>query len=140
MNRWLEYEYVVATQSNQCEFPALNDLIMRRIEMSPRRWWIGIADADAILITLDDMAGLRSTDTPDLFEFDGNRPYFDRRMAKHHPHIGYCWLDQYVIAFADRAAQLSFNDDLGEERVLRCAYLPRAVEHGQPSRPQTVGS
>ena len=129
MNHWLEYDYFIATLPDQCELPALNDRIMSRIEMSPRRWWIGITDADATLIALDDMTGLRSTTKPDLFEFDGNRPHFDGWMAAHHPDIGYCWLDQYVVAFADRAAQLSFNDDLGE-RILRCAYLPRAVEPG----------
>jgi len=44
-----------------------------------------------------------------------------------HPKIAYRWLDQYVVAFADRAAQLSFNHDLGQ-RVLRAIHLPRMAQ------------
>ncbi len=126
MITWLEYDYLIATQPDQSEFPTLNDQIMCRIEMSPRYWRIGITDADAMLIVLDDVKGLRSTDQPNLFEFDGNRPAFDKWMADRHPDIAYCWIDQYVVAFADRAAQLSFDDDLGE-RVLRSVHLPRTM-------------
>jgi hypothetical protein len=124
MNDWLDYDYLIETQPGESEFPALNDEIMCRIEMSPRHFFIAITDNDALLIKMDDAVGLRMTKHSDLFEFDGNRLNFDDWMAKDHPDIGYCWVDQYVIGFADRAAQLAFNNDLGD-RVLRSVHLPR---------------
>ena len=123
---WLAYDYIIATRPDECEFPALNSQIMSRIEMAPCRWWIGITAADAMLSVMDDVKGLGLTDQPDLFEFEGDRPDFDDWMAEHHPEIGYCWIDQYVVAFADRAAQQSFDDDLGQ-RVLRAAHLPQTA-------------
>ena len=90
MNGWLEYEYVIATQPDQCEFPALNDLIMSRIEMSPRRCFISMHETHGLLIFMDDMKGLSLTDDPNLFEFTGSRPHFDDWMAEHHADIGYC--------------------------------------------------
>jgi hypothetical protein len=82
--------------------------------------------ADALLIVMDDVKGLRLTNHPNRFDFDGNRPNFDNWMAIHHPNIGYRWIDQHLIGFASRAVQQSFNDDLGE-RVLRAHHLPRPV-------------
>ena len=123
---WLAYDYIIATQPHQREFPDLNRQIRDRIEMSPRDWWIGITDADAMVVALDGMTGLGLTNEPDLFDFVGNRPDFDDWMAAHHPEIGYCWIDQYAAAFADRAAQEAFNDGLGP-RVLRSAHLPQTA-------------
>jgi hypothetical protein len=126
MSGWLEYDYLIASQPTETEFPRLNEQIMSRIEMSPRAQRLVITDADAVLIVLDDVKGLLPTAQPDLFNFHGNRPDFDDWMSEHHPDIGYGWIDQWVIAFADRAAQLSFDDDLAE-RVLRAVHLPHTV-------------
>lgn len=126
MNGWLEYDYIIASQPDECACPSLNRQITRRIEMKPRGQWISMAEADALLIVMDGAKGLRLTGNSDLFAFNGNRPDFDDWMMKHHPEIDYEWIDQYAVAFADRAAQLSFNDDLGV-RVLRSRHLPRTV-------------
>ncbi len=120
---WLAYDYIVATPPHQSECPDLNSQTMRRIEMSPRGWWIGITAADATLIGLDGMTGLALTAQPDLFEFSGNRPNFDHWMAENHPDIGYCWIDQYAAAFADRVSQAAFDHGLGP-RLLRSTHLP----------------
>jgi len=126
MNGWLEYGYLILSRPEECPFPSLPNQIVSRIEMSPRDQWLIMSAANAMLIVLNDAKGLLLTDHPNRFGFDGNRPDFDDWMAAHHPKIAYRWLDQWVIAFADRAAQLSFNDDLGE-RVLRAMHLPRTV-------------
>ncbi len=126
MTGWLEYEYLIASQHDECPCPSLARQITSRIEMSPRGQWIVMAQANAMLIVLNDAKGLRPTDHPDRFGFDGDRPDFDHWMSIHHPNVAFEWVDQYVVAFADRAAQLSFNDDLGE-RVLRAKHLPRTV-------------
>lgn len=126
MNGWLEYDYLIASQPDECACPSLNRQITCRIEMKPRGQWISMAEADALLIVMDDAKGLDLTNNRDLFHFDGNRPDFDGWMATHHPDIDYEWIDQYAVAFADRAAQLSFNDDLGE-RVMRAKHLPRTA-------------
>jgi hypothetical protein len=126
MRGWLEYDYLIASQPDQCAFPSLNIEISSRIEMLPRSQRLVISDADAVLIVLDDMKGLLPTDQSDLFDFNGNRPSLDRWMSEHHPAISYGWIDQWLVAFADRAAQLSFDDDLGQ-RVLRSVHLPQTV-------------
>jgi len=126
MNGWLEYDYIIASQPDECACPPLNRRITCRIEMKPRGQWISMAEADALLIVMDGATGLALTTNNDLFHFTGNRPNFDGWMAQRHPHIDYEWIDQYAVAFADRAAQLSFDDDLGV-RVLRSRHLPRTV-------------
>lgn len=123
---WLEYDYLIVTQPNECPCPSLARQITSRIEMKPRGQWIIMGAADALLIVMDDAKGLLLTNHPDRFGFDGNRPDFDAWMAIHHPNVAYRWLDQALVAFADRAAQLSFNDDL-RQRVLRAKHLPRTV-------------
>lgn len=123
---WLEYDYLVTSRPDECPCPSLPRPIMSRIEMSPRGQWIVMAEADALLIVMNDAQGLRPTNHPDRFGFEGNRPDLDDWMSIQHPDIAYAWLDQYVVAFADRAAQLSFNDDLGQ-RVLRAKHLPRTA-------------
>lgn len=126
MTGWFEYEYLIASRPDECTCPSLARQIRSRIEMKPRGQWIVMAQADALLIVMDDAKGLLLTNHPDRFGFDGNRPDFDTWMAIHHPNVAYRWLDQALVAFADRAAQLSFNDDLGQ-RVLRAKPLPRPV-------------
>lgn len=126
MTGWLEYDYLIASQPDEYPCPSLTGPIMSRIEMSPRGQWLSMAEADALLIVMDGAKGLVMTSHRDLFRFVGNRPDFDDWMAAHHPEIDHEWIDQYVVAFADRAAQLSFNDDLGE-RVLRAAHLARTA-------------
>lgn len=126
MSGWLQYEYVIATQPDQSEFPALNDNIMSRIQMTACGSRLGMSDADALIVVMDDPQRLRSTGYDDVFGFDGDRLDFNIWMAERHPDIGYCWIDQWVVAFADRAAQLSFDHDFGE-RVLRSVHLPRAA-------------
>jgi hypothetical protein len=126
MKGWLEYDYLITSKPHESEFPDLHADIASRIEMAPRCWRLSMTDADAVLIVLDDMKGLIPTGQADLFEFDGNRPDFDGWMTEHHPQIDYCWIDQFCVAFHDRAAQLSFNDDLAE-RVIRSVHLPRTV-------------
>jgi hypothetical protein len=124
MNGWLEYDYLIASQPYDCACPSLDSRITCRIEMKPRGQWISIAESDALLIAMDDAKGLRLTSNRDLFHFEGNRPDLDDWMSGRHPEIHYEWIDQYAVAFADHAAQLSFNDDLGM-RVLRARHLPR---------------
>lgn len=126
MTGWLEYDYLIASQPDESACPSLNRRITCRIEMKPRGQWISMAEADALLIVMDGAKGLGLTSNRDLFHFQGNRPDFDDWMAGRHPHIDYEWIDQWLVAFADRAAQLSLNDDLGE-RVLRARHLPRTV-------------
>jgi hypothetical protein len=126
MTGWLEYDYLIASQPNECACPSLNRQITCRIEMKPRGQWLNIAEADALLIVMDGAKGLGLTSHSDLFSFVGNRPNFDGWMSANHPQIDYEWIDQYAAAFADRAAQLSLNDDLGQ-RVLRAKHLPRTV-------------
>jgi hypothetical protein len=123
MNGWLEYDYLIASQPAESACPSLNRRITCRIEMKPRGQWISMAEADALLIVMDGATGLALTTNNDLFHFNGNRPNFDDWMKKRHPHIDYEWIDQHAVAFADRAAQLSFDDDLGV-RVLRSRHLP----------------
>ena len=94
--------------------------------MKPRGQWISMAEADALLIVMDGATGLGLTNNRDLFHFTGNRPNFDDWMAARHPEIDYEWIDQWLVAFADRAAQLSFDDNL-DVRVLRSRHLPRTV-------------
>ena len=127
MNDWLEYDYLIVSQPTECIFGLLGDTIMSRVEMSPRGQWIVMAQADAILIVMNDAKGLRLTNHRDRFGFHGNRPDFDDWMSIHHPKIAYRWLDQCAVAFADRAVQLSFEHDLGQ-RVLRARHLPRTVQ------------
>lgn len=126
MNGWLEYDYLIASQPDECACSSLNRQITCRIEMAPRGQWISMAEADALLIVMDDAKGLGLTSHGDLFHFEDNRPDFDDWMTTHHPEIDYEWIDRYAVAFADRAAQLSFNDDLGE-RVLRARHVPRTA-------------
>lgn len=123
---WLEYGYVIVSRPDEDLCPSLPDEIASRIEMSPRDQWLVMSETDAMLIVLDGEKGLSLTGHPHRFGFDGNRPDFDDWMSAHHPDIAYRWLDQWVVAFADRAAQASFNDDLGK-RVLRALHLPRTV-------------
>jgi hypothetical protein len=85
-----------------------------------------MAEADALLIVMDGATGLVMTSHNDLFDFVGNRPNFDVWMSANHPEIDYEWIDQYAIGFADRAAQLSLNDDFGM-RVLRSRHVPRVA-------------
>jgi hypothetical protein len=126
MTGWLEYGYLIVSRPDEHPCPSLPSQITRRIEMSPRSQWLIMSGADAMLIVLNGATGLLLTDHPNRYGFNGNRPDFDDWMSAHHPEIAYRWLDQWVVAFADRAAQLSFNDDLGE-RVLRSMHLPRSV-------------
>lgn len=127
MNGWLEYDYLIVSQPDECVFDLLSETITSKTEMSARGQWIVMAQADAMLIVLNDAKGLRLTDHPDRYGFDGNRTDFDDRMAKHHPNIAYRWLDQFLVAFADRATQLSFEHDVGQ-RVLRSNHLPRTAK------------
>jgi hypothetical protein len=127
MTGWLEYDYLIVSLPTECIFDLLDNAITSRVEMSPRGQWIVMAQADAILIVMNDAKGLRLTGHPDRFRLDGNRPDFDDWMSIHHPKIAYRWLDQCAVAFADRAAQLSFDHDLGQ-RVLRARHLPRTVQ------------
>ena len=85
-----------------------------------------MADADALLIAMDDAKGLKPTGSADLFEFTGNRPTFNDWMAARHPHIAYGWLDQFVVGFTDHASRQSFDADLGQ-RVLRSTHLRRTA-------------
>ena len=126
MTGWLEYDYLIASQPDERLCPSLTRQIMSRIEMKPRGQWLNMAEADAVLIVMDGARGLVPTRHSDVFDFVGNRPDFDDWMSIHHPEIDYEWVDQFLVAFADRAAQLSFNDDLGE-RVLRSAHLARTA-------------
>ncbi|WP_374379436.1 hypothetical protein [Dongia sp.] len=127
MNHWLEYDYLIVSQPDECVFDLLGAAIMSRVQMSPRSQWIVMAQADAMLVVLNDAKGLRLTDHPDRYGFDGNRPDFDDWMTVHFPKIAYRWLDQCVVAIADRAAQLSFDRDLGQ-RVLRAKHIPHTVQ------------
>ncbi|OHB29776.1 MAG: hypothetical protein A2790_07720 [Phenylobacterium sp. RIFCSPHIGHO2_01_FULL_69_31] len=133
MTGWQNFDYVITSAPNQCPFEIANSGIVSRVEMSPRTQWIAMADADALLIVLNDAQGLEPSEHHNVFLFTDNRPNFDGWMAAHHRGISYVWLDQFVVAFADRAARLSFNDDLGE-RVLRAAPLPRQAA-SPPSAP-----
>lgn len=137
MTRWLEYDYLIVSQPREYEFPALTSGIMGRIEMSPRGQWFMAAEADAMIIVLKNGKGLSSTRHPDCFAFDGSRPTFEAWISRHHPQAAYAWLDQYVIAFADRAAQLSFNGALGW-RVLRSAHMPRCAQWPNGQRDATA--
>lgn len=123
---WLEYGYIIVSRPDEDLCLSLPDEIASRIEMSPRDQWLVMSENDALVIVMDDAKGVTVTPHPNRFGFDGNRPDFDDWMAEHHPEIAYRWLDQWVVAFADRAAQTSFNDDLGE-RVLRAIHLPRTA-------------
>lgn len=127
MSGWLEYEYLIVTSPEECTFDLLDTAIASRVEMRHRNQWIVMAQADAILIVMHDAKGLRLTRHRDRFGFHGDRPGFDGWMSIHHPKIAYRWLDQYAVAFANRAAQLSFDHDLGQ-RVLRARHLPRTVQ------------
>jgi len=126
MNGWRDFDYLIASAPDECPFGMIASASPSRIEMSPRGQWLFMAEADALLIVMDDVQGLSLTGSADLFEFTGNRPNFDDRMAARHSDIAYCWVDQFAVGFADRGAQLSFDDDLGE-RVLRFAHLSRTV-------------
>ncbi len=126
MTGWLEYDYVIASEPSQYEFPSLNGLIMSRIEMRPHHCLLHISPADACLIVLDDAQRPQCTADDHLYRLDGNRPDFDDWMAEHHPQIAYHWLDQWVVAFSDRAAQLSFDHDLGQ-RIVRSVYLRQST-------------
>lgn len=122
-----DFEYLIASAPDECPSDSAADPML--IEMSPRGQWLMMADADALLIAMDDAQGLKPTAGADLFEFTGNRPNFDDWMAAHHPDISYVWLDQFAVGFADRATQLSFDNDLGK-RVLRSAHLPTSHMRG----------
>jgi len=126
MTGWLEYDYVIVSSPGRNEFPALTENIMSRIEMRPCRWLLHISPADACMIVCDDLKGLSRMVDDEFYEFEGNRPNFDNWMVTNHPEVAYSWLDQWVIAFADRAAQLSFNDGLGE-RIARSVYLRQSA-------------
>jgi hypothetical protein len=121
---WRDFDYLIASAPDDCLFDITDGAY--RIEMSPRGQWLLMDGNDALLIVMDDAKGLKLTASADLFEFTGDRLEFDEWMAAHHPGIGYRWLDQFAVGFADRAALQSFNDDLGE-RVLRAAPLPQAA-------------
>jgi hypothetical protein len=123
---WLEYDYLIASTPTQCAEDALCSAIQMRTATTAQRFFIDLSDADALLLILDAVKNVTATDLSGRFEFDGSRLDFEVLMANDHPNIVYRWVDQYVVAFADRAAQLSFDDDLGG-RVLRCVHLPRAV-------------
>lgn len=131
MSGWLEYDYLIISRPTQHPLPAMRSEIVRRIELAPRSQWLAIAEADAMLVILADGKGLGSTGHPDCFGFDGSRPAFDTWMSRRLPNVSYCWLDQYVAAFADRAAQESFNAAMGK-RLLRFTQMeklrPLAVE------------
>jgi hypothetical protein len=133
MSGWRDFNYLIASAPNECPFDFPDSAIGSRIEMSPRGHWLVMKDADALLIVMDDAEGLKPTASDGLFEFTGNRPNFDEWMTGCHPDIDYRWLDQFVVAFADRACRASFNDDLGQ-RVLRAAPLPQAAS--PPSAPR----
>jgi len=126
MTGWLEYDYLIASQPDERPCPSLARQTMDRIEMAPRGQWLNMAEADALLIVMDGATGLVMTRQSDLFDFVGNRPNFDGWMSIQHPEIDYEWIDQFLVAFADRAAQLSFNDDLGQ-RILRSTHLARTA-------------
>lgn len=130
---WLAYDYLIASAPNECAEDTLCPAIQTRTEMTACRFFIDLSDADALLLVMDDVKGLSATDQSGRFEFDGNRFKFEVSMAKRHPDIGYRWVDQYVVAFADRAAQLSFDNDLGG-RLVRCIHIPRAAQNGQEDR------
>jgi hypothetical protein len=123
---WLEYDYLIASAPTQCAEDALDPAIQTRVEMTARSFCIDISDSDALLLVMADVKGLSTTDQPGRFEFKGDRLDFEVSMAEDHPSIPYRWIDGYLVAFADRCAQLSFDDDLGG-RVLRCVHLPRTV-------------
>jgi hypothetical protein len=126
MNGWRDFHYLITSAPHECPFDIGDSTILSRIEMCPRGQWLLMNDADALLIVMDDARGLKPTGSANLFEFTGSRPNLDQWMSAQHPDIGYIWLDQFVVAFADRAAQLSFDHDLGE-RLLWSARLPRLL-------------
>lgn len=122
MNGWHDFDYLIASAPGECPFDIDGAANPLRIEMSQRGQWLMMADADALLIAMDDAQGLKPTSHAHLFEFTGNRPNFDDWMAAEHLDIDYEWVDQCAIAFADRASQLSLNNRLGN-RVLRIRSL-----------------
>lgn len=133
MSGWHDFDYLITSAPHECPFD-IDDGAMGRVEMSPRGQWLLMHDVDALFIVMDDAQGLKPTNSADLFEFTGNRPNFDDWMAARHPDLDYIWLDQFAVGFVDPAAQLSFNDDLGE-RVLRAIHFPRTARgrSGKPS-------
>lgn len=131
MSGWRDFDYLITSAPHECPFD-IDDGAMGRVEMSPRGQWLLMHDMDALLIVMDDAQGLKPTSSADLFEFTGNRSNFDEWMAAQHPGLDYIWLDQFAIGFADPAAQISLNVDLGV-RVLRCAYLARVISPPAPT-------
>jgi hypothetical protein len=125
MTRWRDFEYLVFSAPYECAFDLRDPSILLRTDLSPRHDWIVMANADALLIVMDDAEGLLPNGDH-VFQFDGDRFHFDQWMSAHHSDVPYLWVDQLVVAFPDRAAQQSFDDDLGE-RLLRSTHLPRTV-------------
>ena len=112
MNNWLEYDYLIKCDPNIDIFEGLNSNIFNRVEMSPRAVYKISAEENYVPLN-----------------FDGDRLAHDTEMTKLNLTKSYFWVDQYVIAFADRAAQLTFDEGLGDQ-LLRCVHLPRTVESG----------
>lgn len=124
--QWRHFDYLIASAPGECPLDIGDTTIMNRVEMSPRDQWLVISEADALLIVMDDAQGLKPTSQADVFEFSGNRLNFDNWMAAQHPSIAYEWLDRFIVAFADRGAQASFDNDLAQ-RGLRADHLACTV-------------